>query len=44
MNLLEALIEVYGNAPEYVPLKNILTIQEAKELINNQNNVQSIQN
>lgn len=40
----DALIQVYGDVLQQVPLKSILTIQEAKELINNQNNVQSIQN
>lgn len=42
MNSSKAFIEIYGDAPQQVPLKSILTIQEAKELINNQNNVQSI--
>ena len=42
LNSLKVLIQVYGDVPQQVPLKSVLTIQEAKELINNQNNVQSI--
>lgn len=42
LNSMNALVEVYGEAPECVPIKSLLTIQEAKELIKSQSNVQSI--
>lgn len=43
LNSMNALVEVYGETPKWVPIKSLLTIQEAKELIKNQSNVQSIQ-
>lgn len=43
LNEMNALVEVYGETPKWVPIKSLLTIQEAKELIKNQSNVQSIQ-
>lgn len=42
LNAMNALVEVYGEAPKCVPIKSLLTIQEAKELIKSQSNVQSI--
>lgn len=39
LNSMNALVEVYGEAPKCVPIKSLLTIQEAKELIKSQNNV-----